>query len=70
MLKKGRADAYLDYLPDLRFSLSKKDWQDLNYAPEHPIQSTFDGFECRAESKKVELIEQLNDAISALKQIR
>lgn len=68
MLKKGRADAYLDYLPDLLFLLSDEELQGINYSVAHPVISTFDGFECRIEPVKRELLDSLNNAILTLKE--
>ncbi|WP_338293161.1 transporter substrate-binding domain-containing protein [Planctobacterium marinum] len=68
MLKKGRADAYLDYLPDLRFSLTAEELEGINYSSGNAIFSTFDGFECRIEPHKTAALEALNSAILSLKQ--
>ena len=67
MLKKGRADAYLDYLPDLRFSLTAEELQDIRYSADHAISSAFDSFECRVEQHNTEALELLNSAIIELK---
>lgn len=68
MIKLGRAEAYLDYLPDLRFTLTEEEQEGLNYSPENPIFSTHDSFECSIEKDTGEAIDVLNSAIVSLKE--
>ena len=55
VLKSGRATAYMDYYPDVKLSLSKKDFSLLMYPSANPIRSFGDSVEC-SESEKIVLL--------------
>lgn len=67
LLKTGRAKAYLEYLPDIRFALSKEQLEQLRYSREFPVQETFDIFECYASQKNATFILNLNQVLTHLK---
>lgn len=67
VLQSGRAKAYLEYMPDLRFALTASQIQPLRFAKAHPVQETFDIFECYASSQNAQFIKNLNQVLTRLK---
>lgn len=63
LLKKDRAAAYMEYLPDLRFSLTEHVFNTLYYDANAPIQSSFDVFECNASEPVSEALSKINAVI-------
>jgi ABC-type amino acid transport substrate-binding protein len=60
MLKKKRVDAYIDYLPDIRFVFSKADFELLKYDAQSPVIQESDRMECLSSKEGKALIEELN----------
>ena len=63
LLKKERAVAYMEYLPDLRFSLDEKYFSQLSYAKDSPIKRSFDVFECRSTEQVAKALGQINQIV-------
>lgn len=66
MLKNGRASAYLDYLPDVRFSIPKEQMQLLQYDKENPVLKANDSFECKDSGHAKDFLKQLEKAVELL----
>lgn len=60
LLKKKRAIAYIDYLPDLKRSLSLEQFNQLVYAKDTPLTKTSDRFVCRNNQTGKEVIEKIS----------
>ncbi|NVK23781.1 MAG: transporter substrate-binding domain-containing protein [Gammaproteobacteria bacterium] len=67
VLKKGRADAYLDYIPDLRLALSEEGYGLLKYDIKKPIIEDHDRIECIDNPNTRKFIDDINERLSALK---
>jgi ABC-type amino acid transport substrate-binding protein len=68
MLKKNRAEAYIDYIPDLKFALSPTEFSSLNYDENAPVIVTDDVMECRSTAEVLMFLEELNQIIETLRQ--
>lgn len=66
MLQQGRADAYLDYLPDLKFSLQQSDMQRLQYEPSSPVLAASDRFVCSNERAAKQFLAEVNTVLVEL----
>lgn len=67
LLEKKRAIAYIDYLPDLKQSMSLADFSKLSYDPSYPLKHFEDTIECYQSEKNLEFINWFNDEIREMK---
>ncbi|MBU2880638.1 transporter substrate-binding domain-containing protein [Psychrosphaera sp. B3R10] len=67
MLQKKRAAALIDYLPDLRFILTKKQMSKLNYEELSPLLQSFDYFECIVNPRVDSFVKELNNTLEVMK---
>lgn len=67
MLKNGRAAAYMDYLPDIQFSIPKEYMTKLNYDPYSPILVANDSFECKDAGAAKQYLQQVERSINKLR---
>lgn len=67
MLQKKRAAALIDYLPDLRFILTKKQMSKLNYVEQSPLLQSFDYFECIVNPRVNGFVKELNKNLNMMK---
>lgn len=63
VLKKGRAVAYLDYIPDLKFVLPSSEFAQLSYDVNSPVISTNDVMECRITPSAEVFLTEVNKSI-------
>ena len=63
MLLKERADAYLDYLPDIRFAFSKDEIALLSYDEQSPLFYTTDSFECKNTDVNRQFVDKVSSVI-------
>ena len=67
LLKTGRADAYLEYMPDLKFNLDSKRYEQLVTDLDSPIQTLEDVMECVDSKKNREIMASFNSTLAELK---
>jgi len=67
VLQKGRADAYLDYIPDIRLALSEEGYNLLDYDIEKPIITGYDRIECIDNPDNRVFLDKINERINELK---
>ena len=67
MLKKQRADALLDYLPDLKFVFSSETLNTLRYDLKLPVLYNSDRVQCVKNSNNIALINDVNSTIAHLR---
>ena len=67
MLKSGRASAYLDYIPDVRFSLPQSAFKQLKFDLNKPVLKSSDRFECKASGKPLQFLQHAEAVIGKLK---
>jgi ABC-type amino acid transport substrate-binding protein len=67
-MEKGRADAYLNYLPDLKFMLSSKEFGRLIFDKNKSLRTVSDVFECIDNSKNNTAISLINSELVKLKE--
>lgn len=68
VLKKGRADAYVDYLPDLFFALKKHELTLLNFDINSPLLTQNDVIECVKNEKTMRFLGEVNKVLTSLKE--
>ena len=68
MLKKQRADAYIDYVPDIRFVFNQADLKLLKYDPTAPVIKDFDRLECLNSPQGLEFLNSINRFLVVQKQ--
>jgi ABC-type amino acid transport substrate-binding protein len=67
ILQKGRATAYIDYYPDIKQTVSPKDFSRLKYSKKHPLKSFEDSFECYSSEDNKKFIIWLNKMIRTMR---
>lgn len=67
MLRKQRVDAFIAYIPDILFHLSKEDISDIYYDADTPLHVHSENIVCHATEQSTALIEQINVRIQALR---
>lgn len=67
MLKNGRAAAYMDYLPDIQFSIPKEYMSKLNYDSNSPILVANDSFECKDSGAAKRYLREVEQGIEILR---
>lgn len=67
MLKNGRASAYLDYMPDVKFSVPKEQMAQLQYDEENPVLKANDSFECKDTGPPKAFLSQVERVIRTLR---
>lgn len=67
MLKNGRASAYLDYMPDVKFSVSAEQMAQLRYDKENPVLQANDSFECKDTGAPKAFLKQVERIIKNLR---
>lgn len=66
MLKNKRAAAYIDYYPDVRFSLPKWDFSRLKYDLSSPLLTNSDRFECKSKGAPLKFLEHVDTVVEDL----
>lgn len=66
MLKNKRASAYIDYYPDVRFSLPPRDFSKLKYDLKSPLLTDSDRFECKAFGHSLTFLKHVNKVVTEL----
>mgnify|MGYP005989379361 CR=1 FL=1 len=64
ILFKQRADAYLEYIPDIKFALSASDFKKLYFDEPNPVIASNDYFECLDHPDSSKFINNLNEIMS------
>lgn len=67
LLMNGRADAYLEYMPDLKFGLSERRFTELSANLSNPLQTLEDVIECSDTIKNRDVITVFNSVLADLK---
>ena len=67
MLKKNRANAYLDYIPDIKYALNKKQIAELSFSEDNPVLSSFDRLECFDDEKTQAFLKVFDQQIMLLR---
>lgn len=68
MLKNGRATAYLDYMPDVRFSIPTEQMQRLKFDESSPVLRANDSFECKDFGEPKRFLQEVEKAILRLRE--
>ncbi len=68
LLHAGRAQAYMDYYPDLKLSLSNSEFTALQYAKDDPVAVFEDSIECANNDRNIKFIEWVDGEIGELLQ--
>lgn len=67
LLKTGKADSYLEYMPDLKFNLDDRDFEKLITDLNSPIQTIEDVMECTDTLKNRKILAAFDTALTELK---
>lgn len=67
LLKTGKADAYLEYMPDLKFNLNKEGFEKLVTDINNPIQTIEEVMECANTEDNREILRAFNSVLADLK---
>lgn len=67
MLKNKRASAYLDYLPDVRFSIPSEQMKKLQFDEQNPVLKANDSFECKIAGEPKLFLQQVESAVGSLR---
>ncbi|NVK25830.1 MAG: transporter substrate-binding domain-containing protein [Gammaproteobacteria bacterium] len=67
ILAKQRADVYLEYIPDIRYTLSSEQMATLSYSKKHPIIKNNDRLECLTSERGKAFLKDFNDKIQILR---
>ena len=68
LLEKKRAIAYIDYLPDIKQSMTLTDFSKLKYDPSSPLKHFEDTLECYVSEKNTQFINWLNREIRIMRE--
>jgi len=67
LLRKGRADGYLAYYPDIKVSLSEQDFQQLIFDKAKPVTESIDKMECADTEKSQNFLIKFNAELRKMK---
>lgn len=66
MLKNKRAAAYLDYYPDVKFSLPEWDFSRLKFDSTSPLLTNSDRFECKSRGAPLKFLQHVDKVVAEL----